>query len=67
MADVKITVFDNGPIEVVGSFTVLDEGGKPLDVEAGEPVFLCRCGQSHEKPFCDGTHQDCGFAHKLTK
>jgi CDGSH-type Zn-finger protein len=24
-------------------------------------VFLCRCGQSKTKPYCDGSHKAAGF------
>jgi CDGSH-type Zn-finger protein len=27
----------------------------------GENIVLCRCGQSENKPFCDGTHRLTGF------
>jgi CDGSH iron-sulfur domain-containing protein 3 len=66
---VKVTIFDNGPIEVIGPFTLSDENGHAIEFEPapGEPVYFCRCGQSSDKPFCDGTHDDCGFASKLTK
>ena len=30
-------------------------------VRADEPVYLCRCGQSANKPFCDGMHKKAGF------
>ena len=29
--------------------------------ETRNRVTLCRCGKSANKPFCDGTHIDCGF------
>jgi CDGSH-type Zn-finger protein len=27
----------------------------------GTRLTLCRCGQSHNKPFCDNSHLDAGF------
>jgi CDGSH-type Zn-finger protein len=66
MSDVTITIFDNGPIEVAGPVTLLDENGNPIPHEEEDSIFLCRCGHSSEKPFCDGTHDTCGFSSKLT-
>jgi len=60
-AGVTITVRDHGNLRVVGPITVLDGEGNALEVEAGKPVFLCRCGGSATKPFCDGTHRANGF------
>jgi CDGSH-type Zn-finger protein len=31
-------------------------------VECREAMGLCRCGQSANKPFCDGTHKNIGFS-----
>lgn len=57
-----MTVFDDGPIEVNGPLTFLDENGKVIaSVEEGEQAYICRCGGSTEKPFCDGTHSKIGF------
>lgn len=61
MPDIKITVMDDGPYEVMGPVTLQDEDGNPIHVEAGEAVYLCRCGGSVTKPFCDGTHDTIGF------
>lgn len=58
---VTITIFDDGPYEVVGPITLTDENGRLIEVEPGEPVYLCRCGGSTTKPFCDGTHSSIGF------
>jgi CDGSH-type Zn-finger protein len=60
MTDVQITVSDNGPYVVKGPITVLDPAGNEIE-SIGERVFLCRCGGSTNKPFCDGTHSKIGF------
>jgi CDGSH-type Zn-finger protein len=58
---VTITILDDGPLEVVGPITLTTEGGQVIEVPAGEPVYLCRCGGSTDKPFCDETHSKIGF------
>jgi len=60
MADVRIRPLKNGPLEVSGPVDVVDAKGdaKPAPED---PVYLCRCGHSSNKPFCDGTHRKVGF------
>ena len=50
-----ITVSKDGPYFVVGGPALSDEvtGQQP---QTAEHFTLCRCGQSKNKPFCDGTH-----------
>ena len=60
MADVMIRALKNGPYEVKGGPTVTDQKGGQYQAQ-GEPIYLCRCGQSGHKPFCDGTHSRLGF------
>lgn len=60
MADVTIRALKNGPYEVTGGVTVTDQKRAAYQTQ-GDPVYLCRCGQSNNKPFCDGTHTKCGF------
>ena len=62
MTSVQITATPNGPLKVVGPFELLDTDGEPVSVPEDKAVFLCRCGASTNKPFCDGTHSKIGFA-----
>jgi CDGSH-type Zn-finger protein/uncharacterized Fe-S cluster protein YjdI len=52
-----IRLAENGPLLLEGSVRIRGAG---WDV-AGEKCALCRCGQSKNKPFCDGTHRTNGF------
>jgi CDGSH-type Zn-finger protein len=60
MADLRIEL-TSGPYKVQGPFDLVDQDGSTIPVPAGKPVFLCRCGGSTNKPFCDGTHSRIGF------
>ena len=62
MSDFKITVRNNGPLRLEGDIALLDESGKPWGLAGRTVVSLCRCGQSANKPFCDGSHNRVGFA-----
>ena len=61
MTDVKITPTDNGPYQVEGPVTVIDAAGTEYDIPEQTAIFLCRCGNSASKPFCDGTHERLHF------
>ena len=50
----------NGPLLVSGGVRIRDADGTVL--YEGEKAALCRCGQSGNKPFCDGTHKKIGFS-----
>jgi len=47
-------------IRVTGTVDFVDADGNV--VETKTDFSLCRCGASKEKPFCDGSHRDAGFA-----
>jgi CDGSH-type Zn-finger protein len=49
----------SGPIWVRGGVQVVAADGFAYEVR--NRVTLCRCGQSSNKPFCDGTHASVGF------
>ncbi|MGV7225077.1 MAG: CDGSH iron-sulfur domain-containing protein, partial [Nitrospinales bacterium] len=49
----------DGPLMVEGSLEICTGTGKTIN--RVEKTFLCRCGASKNKPYCDGTHQKIGF------
>lgn len=63
MSEVRITVNDNGSVKVEGEFTVLDGQGHGFAQKG--TAWLCRCGGSGNKPFCDGTHKTNGFRSEV--
>ena len=62
MSDVIIRVRPNGPLLIEGAVKVVDANGNAFPTNPAKPnIALCRCGQSASKPFCDGSHNRCGF------
>ena len=59
-SNARFKVLKGGPLEVTGHFRVVNSEGKIIDRDS--PVFLCRCGGSSNKPYCDSTHKRNGFA-----
>lgn len=49
----------SGPIWVRGGIQIESADGERYEVR--NRMTLCRCGKSSNKPFCDGTHIECGF------
>ncbi len=57
-----VTVANNGPLYVTGD---LRAAGAADDMPGTRTrVALCRCGQSANKPFCDGRHEKVGFVDR---
>ena len=54
----EIRILENGPIEIKGEFVFKDSSGKTT--KEYKELFLCRCGGSANKPFCDDTHKKIG-------
>jgi CDGSH iron-sulfur domain-containing protein 3 len=63
MAEITIRIRDNGPLLVEGPISLLDAEGKAYTLDSSKPALaLCRCGASSNRPFCDGSHNRCGFS-----
>jgi CDGSH-type Zn-finger protein len=62
MSELRIRCRPNGPLVIEGPFTLVDHLGNSFTLPTNKPaVALCRCGQSRNKPFCDGAHKVCEF------
>lgn len=57
--ETKIEVLENGPLLVYGTLKVSDKEGRTET--KNKTTAFCRCGQSNNKPYCDGTHISSGF------
>ena len=57
-ARLRLTARPDGPLHCFGSMKILGGEGSEWN---GDQANLCRCGQSGNKPFCDGSHRQCGF------
>jgi CDGSH-type Zn-finger protein len=57
----NVSILNNGPIRIEGDFEILDPTGAAFGLAGRTVISLCRCGQSANKPFCDGSHARTGF------
>lgn len=55
----EFKVLKNGPLQVSGKFVLKSSNGETM--ETRDVIFLCRCGGSANKPFCDGSHRRVGL------
>ncbi|MGF1468414.1 MAG: CDGSH iron-sulfur domain-containing protein [Sandaracinaceae bacterium] len=49
----------DGPLRVAGNLTIRAGNGRVA--WEGTEAWLCRCGASKNRPFCDGSHKKVGF------
>jgi CDGSH-type Zn-finger protein/uncharacterized Fe-S cluster protein YjdI len=50
----------NGPLHVTGALEMVSGTGRTIGISAES--WLCRCGHSANKPYCDGSHKRVGFS-----
>jgi CDGSH-type Zn-finger protein/uncharacterized Fe-S cluster protein YjdI len=57
--DLAVTPLRNGPLQIDGNLEIVSGTGRTINRVT--QTFLCRCGGSANKPYCDGTHAKIGF------
>ncbi len=57
--ETKVEVLENGPLLVYGTLKVTDKDGNTET--KNKTTAFCRCGESKNKPYCDGAHVKAGF------
>lgn len=60
VSEVRAEVLPNGPLIIYGTLTVKDRNGE--ETTRSKTTAFCRCGQSKNKPYCDGSHVATGFS-----
>ncbi|MBN1107336.1 MAG: CDGSH iron-sulfur domain-containing protein [Bacteroidales bacterium] len=55
-SEVIVEVTTGGPLRISGNFILKDL--KRSEESAPGEVWLCRCGKSSDKPYCDGSHRN---------
>ncbi len=59
MEKISISCGKNGPLVVKGLTNLVDSRGVSLETKPA--MGLCRCGESKNKPYCDGSHKESEF------
>jgi uncharacterized Fe-S cluster protein YjdI len=57
-AESIVEAVTDGPLLVYGNIAIKHNGSEK---HANKVTAFCRCGQSSNKPYCDGTHTKVGF------
>ena len=57
--ETKIEILENGPLLIYGTLKVTDKDGN-IETKNKTTAF-CRCGESNNKPYCDGSHIKADF------
>ncbi|MSQ73294.1 MAG: iron-binding protein [Betaproteobacteria bacterium] len=55
----KVDGIPNGPLRVAGNLEVVSGTGRTCNKVS--ETYLCRCGESRNKPYCDGSHKAASF------
>lgn len=57
--EVRVSPRTHGPLKVIGNLEMTSGTGRT--VFRAKEMFLCRCGASANKPYCDGSHNRIGW------
>lgn len=55
----------NGPLQVKNLEKFTNSRGESIEIKS--TMALCRCGESKNKPFCDGAHSSIGFTDEKSE
>jgi len=62
----KIIANENASLSIKINTGQITKDGKEENI-AQKTIYLCRCGGSKNKPFCDGTHRSINFHAELAE